>query len=373
VGAHIQSFSMGVRFGHAGYFYSSLRPYGEWVELESGFYGWRPVRVRAGWRPYMNGRWAWTDNGWYWMSYEPFGWAVFHYGRWYHDDFYGWIWVPDDVWGPAWVEWRSNDDYIGWAPLPPYASFSISIGIRFTTRWYAPSHYWSFVRYGHFGATRLDGYVVDENQTRRLIRTTRGAVRYEVDRDRIVNRGIDRDIIERRGNTRITRTEIGETRNQEERMIQDGTRERIEAFRPSRTDFERSEGRIEARRLERRTTLNLDRIDRNRGTEQNERSAFEQRRQSNESRGTEERRSVQPQQRQESRSGDQIRQERQVTPERRERSGEFRRVQPDRPSVEKKKESQPDRRQPTIKSQPRRESTPQQRQSSKGGKRGRDQ
>lgn len=367
-----QSVAMGVRFGHAGFFYSSLRPYGEWIELENGFYGWRPVRVRAGWRPYMNGRWAWTDHGWYWMSYEPFGWAVFHYGRWYHDEYYGWIWIPDDVWGPAWVEWRSNDDYIGWAPLPPYASFSISIGIRFTTRWYAPSNYWCFVRYGHFSATRIDGYVVDEYQTRRLIRTTRGAVRYEVDRDRVINRGIDRETIERRGSTRIVRTEISETRNREERMVQDGTRERIEVFRPSRTDLGRSEGRIEARRLERRSTLNLDRIERYRSDDSDRRSGFEQRRPS-----TEDRRTVQPrgQERRESPSDNRLREQRQTTPDRREQSSEFRRVQPERPSVERRNATQPDRRQPTVRSEPRRESAPQQRQSSRsgGGKRGRDQ
>ncbi len=366
--AHNQSIAMGVRFGHAGFFYSSLRPYGEWIEIENGFYGWRPVRVRAGWRPYMNGRWAWTDHGWYWMSYEPFGWAVFHYGRWYHDEYYGWIWIPDDVWGPAWVEWRSNDDYIGWAPLPPYASFSISIGIRFTTRWYAPSNYWCFVRYGHFNTTRLDGYIVDDYETRRLIRTTRGAVRYEVDRDRVINRGIDRETIERRGNTRIVRTEISETRNREERMVQDGTRERIEVYRPSRTDLQRSEGRIEARRLDRRSTLNLDRVDRNRNNDSDQRSGFEQRRPS-----TEEQRTTQP--RRESPSDNRLRQERQATPNRGDRSGEFRRVQPERPSLERRNTAEPERRQPTVKSEPRRESPQQQRQSSRsgGGKRGRDQ
>ncbi|MCX7916289.1 MAG: hypothetical protein N3A53_08330, partial [Verrucomicrobiae bacterium] len=50
---------------------------------------------------------------------EPFGWAVFHYGRWYYDDYYGWIWIPDRIWGPAWVEWRETETYVGWAPLLP--------------------------------------------------------------------------------------------------------------------------------------------------------------------------------------------------------------------------------------------------------------
>lgn len=78
-----QEFSFGASayFGDAGSFHSSLSPYGEWLELDAGFYVWRPTHVQLGWRPYLHGRWAWTDYGWYWVSSEPFGWAVFHYGR----------------------------------------------------------------------------------------------------------------------------------------------------------------------------------------------------------------------------------------------------------------------------------------------------
>ncbi|HEX9614589.1 MAG TPA: DUF6600 domain-containing protein, partial [Bacteroidota bacterium] len=354
---HMQSMAVGVRVGHAGFFYQSLRPHGEWVELSGGFYGWRPVRVRAGWRPYLHGRWAWTDYGWYWMSYEPFGWAVFHYGRWYFDDYYGWIWIPDDVWGPAWVEWRYNDSHIGWAPLPPYASFSISIGIRFTTRWYAPSNYWCFVPYGRFSATRVDGYVVNESHTRRLIRTTRAAMRYEVDRDRVINRGVDRELIERRGNTRIARTEVAEARERHERITRDGNRERIEVYRPSRTDFERGEERIEARRLERRTSLNLERVERGRGTE---RSGVEGDRQT---RKQFDRQESRPEAGRETPKQN----ERSVTPQQRERSSEFRRVEPDRTTIERR--STPNERsQSSVKSEPRKQSSPQGRGSSRSGR-----
>ena len=31
----------------------------------------------------------------------------------------GWLWVPGRVWSPAWVNWRQDDDYVSWAPLPP--------------------------------------------------------------------------------------------------------------------------------------------------------------------------------------------------------------------------------------------------------------
>ena len=254
-------------FGDAGFFYSSLSPYGEWIELESGFHVWRPMRVRMGWRPYLYGRWAWTDFGWYWVSSEPFGWAVFHYGRWYHDDYYGWVWVPDHLWGPSWVEWRYNDDYMGWAPLPPYASFSISIGIRFTMRWAAPAHYWNFVRYRHFASPHMVREVVPVEYTRRLIGTTRSAGRYEVDGDRVINRGIDRHVVERRGYTRIDRVEVAETRVRGERFVQERNRERIEVYRPGRSESAQRPERIEARRADRRTSLDLRRVERPRRDE----------------------------------------------------------------------------------------------------------
>jgi hypothetical protein len=106
-------------------FQAPLSPYGEWVV--AGGYGnvWRP-RVAAGWRPYYYGRWEWTNEGWLWVSDEPYGWAVYHYGRWAHDPYYGWIWVPGYEWAPAWVSWRTSGDVVGWAPLAPGLSVYVS-------------------------------------------------------------------------------------------------------------------------------------------------------------------------------------------------------------------------------------------------------
>ena len=75
----------GMQFG---FFYSSLAPHGEWIEVESGTRVWRPFHIPHQWRPYLIGRWVWTDEyGWYWMSDESFGWITYHYGRWYYDDY----------------------------------------------------------------------------------------------------------------------------------------------------------------------------------------------------------------------------------------------------------------------------------------------
>ena len=116
--------SVGVSFG---VFYSSMSPYGEWIAIDHDVYAWHPLDVGPDWRPYTVGRWVWTDDGWYWFSDEPWGWAAYHYGRWYYDDFYGWVWIPGYEWAPAWVEWRYGEDYVGWAPLSPYAVFSINV------------------------------------------------------------------------------------------------------------------------------------------------------------------------------------------------------------------------------------------------------
>jgi hypothetical protein len=102
-----------------GFFYDDLAPYGRWIDRPSYGWVWTPTVVDVGWRPYEDGHWVWTDQGWLWVSDEPFGWATYHYGRWYDDPDLGWAWVPGYEWAPSWVSWQEDPDYIGWAPLPP--------------------------------------------------------------------------------------------------------------------------------------------------------------------------------------------------------------------------------------------------------------
>ncbi len=260
----------GVKFG---FFYTTLSPHGEWIEIEHGFHVWRPFNVSYRWRPYLIGRWIWTDYGWYWMSREPFGWITYHYGRWYYDDYYGWVWVPDDVWGPAWVEWRYSDDYIGWAPLPPYAVFRIGIGIRFTSHWVAPVHYWNFVRYHRFCSVFRYRDVAPEEHTRRLIRTSRAGNQFEIEGDRIINRGVDRNIIERRGNVVISQAQVREVREQNvERIIRSETNQRenrIEIFRPTQDEMNRRAETPQVRRGERSLSIDMTKIERQRTEERN--------------------------------------------------------------------------------------------------------
>ena len=100
-------------------FQTGLSPYGMWVDTPEYGRVFRPTRVSAGWRPYLDGRWVYTRYGWTWVGDEPFGWATYHYGRWWHSDALGWSWVPGRVWAPAWVSWRYGGGNCGWAPMGP--------------------------------------------------------------------------------------------------------------------------------------------------------------------------------------------------------------------------------------------------------------
>lgn len=151
-------------------FYNELAPHGEWievtdrdigVELKGGtasgksesrkitlselfgvkdahayddvsfgaFFVWRPspglavglsvTEPEPTYVPYSNGQWIYTDAGWYFRAASPYEEIVHHHGRWVYSPSLGWLWVPGRVWSPAWVDWRENDDFISWAPIPP--------------------------------------------------------------------------------------------------------------------------------------------------------------------------------------------------------------------------------------------------------------
>ena len=246
-GSSAQPGSSGVSFGA---FYSSLGSYGEWISCDGGVYAWHPVGVAAGWRPYFDGRWCWTDDGWYWASEEPWAWATYHYGRWYYDDFYGWVWVPGYDWAPSWVEWRYGGDCIGWAPLSPYAVFSISFGIHYRSYWITPHHWWSFVDCRYIADPLVHRYVFRPEDNTRYIGRTRSAGSVRYDGGRIITRGPDRGYVERRGNIRLERAEIRDVADRPvDRVVRDGGRERVEVYRPRIDDRAANNANIRPERV----------------------------------------------------------------------------------------------------------------------------
>ena len=106
-------------------FYDELSPHGDWVTVGSYGHCWRPRGIDRNWQPYLNGEWLYTEDGWTWVSYDPWGGDPYHYGTWSRSDAYGWVWIPGTIWAPAWVTWYVGDNDIGWAPVPP--SFSVGV------------------------------------------------------------------------------------------------------------------------------------------------------------------------------------------------------------------------------------------------------
>ena len=156
------------------FFYDSLSPYGEWVQVADYGTCWRPTNVDPDWAPYSDGYWAYTDAGWTWVSYEEFGGIVYHYGRWTRVEDAGWCWVPEYEWGPAWISWRNSDEYVGWAPLPPEARWQPAVGFSvWCDRDYdiGPGYY-SFCRVRDFGAPVLRPVIINRFENVMIIRHT---------------------------------------------------------------------------------------------------------------------------------------------------------------------------------------------------------
>ncbi len=255
---HTRYFHGGVTFS---FFYSSLSPYGEWVEIDYSLYAWRPLRVHYGWNPYASGRWIWTYYGWYWDSFEPFGWAVYHYGRWYYDDYYGWIWIPDYEWGPAWVEWRYTEDYVGWAPLPPYATFSISFGIRFSINWNSPHYCWNFIPYRYFCGYDVGKHLVGNRYKYRIYSNSKYRNDWGYDGGKIINRGVDRNFVERKSGSKIIERDVVETTRLRD-LSGNRDRDRITIYRPGEDEISRTRVTdIEVKKLDRRTSLETSKIE----------------------------------------------------------------------------------------------------------------
>jgi hypothetical protein len=202
-------------------FYAPLAPYGTWIYVEGYGRCWRPAVVvyDSGWQPYCDhGRWVYTNDGWYWVSDYSWGWATFHYGRWFHDAHYGWCWWPDTIWAPSWVCWRYSDDYCGWAPLPPHCVYREGVGLVYNgTRVSVGFDFglsigaFTFVSTTHFCDPHPARYRVGRTEVTQIYNNTTIINNITVNnngndnRTTIINHGIPRDHI-----AAVTHTEIPE-------------------------------------------------------------------------------------------------------------------------------------------------------------------
>src|SRR6266545_1785321 len=183
-------------------FYDNLSG-GNWIDVEGYGYGWQPdVAVNdSNWRPYADGYWAYTDDGWTWVSYEDFGWATYHYGRWANLTDYGWTWFPgsDLDWGPAWVSWRTGGDYVGWAPLPPRG-----VGVVYEGRPIGPQvdiefdigpEYYNFCEVRYIGEPVLRNYIAPPVQNVTYINNTVNVTNITVKNNVVYNYGPNYEVL----------------------------------------------------------------------------------------------------------------------------------------------------------------------------------
>lgn len=196
------------------YFDAALSPYGTWVTIDGYGRVWRPTIVvrHPGWRPYSDGgRWVYTDFGWYWMSDYSWGSVVFHYGRWFNDPRWGWCWWPNRVWGPSWVSWRYDNDYCGWAPLPPnslytpgvgFSYFGSSVGASFGFHLGVGS--WLFVPWARFCDPHPYRYHLSSARSVAIFNQTTIVNNYgSGNHTTVINRGISPDRVRERARTEV--------------------------------------------------------------------------------------------------------------------------------------------------------------------------
>jgi hypothetical protein len=186
------------------FFYDNLGDDGSWIEAGDYGYCWQPsVAVsNASWRPYSDGYWAYTDVGWTWVSYEDFGWATYHYGRWIRLRDHGWVWAPGREWGPAWVSWRTGGDYVGWAPLPPrrggdiYVNFTPITASADIDYDIGPAYY-NFIDVRYIGEPVLRDRIFAENQNVTYVSKTVNVTNINSKDSEIYNYGPDFNTVSR--------------------------------------------------------------------------------------------------------------------------------------------------------------------------------
>jgi len=197
------------------FFYNNLSG-GNWIEAGDYGYGWQPdVAVSdSNWRPYSDGYWAYTDVGWTWVSYEDFGWATYHYGRWARLADYGWVWFPgsDLDWGPAWVSWRTGGDYVGWAPLPPRGPGVVyegqPIGGRVDIDFDIGPAYYNFVDVRYIGEPVLRGRIVAQSENVTYINQTVNVTNISYKNNVVYNYGPDYNVVSARSSRPIQRLRL---------------------------------------------------------------------------------------------------------------------------------------------------------------------
>jgi hypothetical protein len=205
-------------------FHAALASHGDWVYSDRWGEVWIPADVPDDFHPYYSdGHWVNTEEyGLLWVSNYDWGDIPFHYGRWVNDPDDGWLWIPGYVWSPGWVVWRSNDQYMGWMPMPPdegflfgtsdFGSFGVSVNFSWTddfygyARWYGRDYdenlfaaNWVFIGAGDLSDNDYRSHAIASTNVINIINSTTNITNYTVVNNYVVNRSVDVKRIEQTG------------------------------------------------------------------------------------------------------------------------------------------------------------------------------
>ena len=124
----------------------TLAKFGTFVEHAKFGEVWVPTVTPEGWHPYPACNWIYTKYGWYFDDKTVWGEIVHHYGRWSHDEKLGWVWVAGEEFSPGWVVWKTNDEWVGWAPMLPEQDLT-----TVSTEDFNNDKQWTFMEVDKFG------------------------------------------------------------------------------------------------------------------------------------------------------------------------------------------------------------------------------
>jgi hypothetical protein len=215
--------------GSLAYAEADLSENGRWVYVsEYSGYAWRPF-VAVGWRPYYNGYW---HVGWggslVWVGYEPWGWVTYHYGRWSHHPYYGWVWLPGYTYSPAWVYWAWGPSWVGWVPAGWYDCYWGYRGWYYYPHYphYPQHHPQNYARgYGFYGRVTvstkdLEAYTVIDRNVLYSNRVDRASLTADQIRNRLARDGTSGVLSNR--TVRVTPDEMRDPSRVAERIIRGG-------------------------------------------------------------------------------------------------------------------------------------------------------
>ncbi len=209
-------------------FYDLLSPVGEWIQISKDevdedmgdgkgqsyssnsdednlVFIWKPSGAATDWKPYTDGQWVFTSRGWVWYSNESWGWAVYHYGRWWHSQRFGWVWMPGYVWAPAWVIWRVEENHVGWCALSPRAKWQIETGINeYNYRYRYNDADWVFVNKTSFVNDIAPSTLVPSSENKNLVAGSKSVLNIHAENDAVVNTGPNPADIEKATGVPIT-------------------------------------------------------------------------------------------------------------------------------------------------------------------------